>query len=378
MNFFRRFPGILIGLFILFLTGCREEEQPRPQLPSSGNGLEVITNPLSLVFSNGDFSVGGAVTSSEGFTILGKGVCFGLTAQPKIQTDSVISAGPGFGVFTSQFSLPDFEREWFVRSFAISSSSAGRTDTTYGNQLIIKPFHQIKTLRLNASGIDSIRLSWDGLQLCKVNGLQTVAAKGICWGLNPNPRPSQGNFLAGSGSDTVGISSLITGLQAGQLYYFRAFAATSADTVFGVNVGCSTGLLDADGNDYPTLLIGKQVWLGSNLRTGRFSDGSPIEENPDNARWDTLTSPANGFSADNRLYGKYYNFYCINNEKNLCPAGWRIPSRQDWDTLFMNFGGWENAGLALKASNTSWGSSIPEGQGSSGFNALPADRKSVV
>jgi|GEM_PF-2612708 len=370
--FIRFFTGAIL---LISLFSCKEESLPSPQPPSAGNILEVLLDANALSFANGNFSVSGSVSSRDGFTVSEKGICFGTASFPRIIRDSVRKADSGFGSFQVLFNLPDYEKEWLIRPYAISLSAEGRTDTTYGTQINLRPFHRIKPLRPSAAGTDSIRINWDGLSLCRLNGLEEVRVKGLCWGLSPNPKPTSDNFVLGSNADSSGITHVVTGLQAGRLYYFRAFAATPADTVFGANTGCSTGLLDADGNFYPTLLLGSQVWMGSNLRVGRFSDGTPIEENPDNARWDSTSAPAVGFSADNNLFGKFYNYYCISSEKNLCPVGWKVPSRSDWDTLFRNYGGWENAGLALKAGNTAWGSSIPEGQGSSGFNALPAGQK---
>jgi uncharacterized protein (TIGR02145 family) len=370
---FKRFISGALLMFSLF--SCKEESLPEPQPPSAGTGLEVLLDGNALSFSNGIFLASGSVSSKDGFTISEKGICFGISPFPQIVSDSVRRAGSGFGSFQAIFSLQDYERDWFVRAYAISVSAAGRRDTTYGTQNSLRPYHRLKPLRLNASGTDSIRINWDGLSLCRLNGLADVRVKGVCWSLSPNPKPTTDNFVLGSNTDSSGLSHVLSGLQAGQLYYFRAFAATPADTVFGTNLGCSTGLLDADGNFYPSLLLGSQVWMAANLRVGRFADGTPIEENPDNARWDSTTAPAAGFSTDNNLFGKFYNYYCITSEKKVCPAGWKIPSRADWDTLFQNYGGWENAGLALKTGNTAWGSSIPEGQGSSGFNALPAGQK---
>ncbi len=372
-NLFPSLACCLFGALLAFSCQDNTDENPKPQV--SGNVLEVLADASSLRYENGMISFRASVTSKDGYTIREKGICFGASAFPGIKSDSLIAFGAGFGSINASFKPANFENEWFVRSFAISLSSSGKTDTTYSNQLRIKPFHQLKSLRLKASGTDSIRISWDGLSPCRISGLEAVQSKGICWSLSPAAKPENGNFILGSGSDSLGMEVLATGLLPGRLYYFRSFASTAADTVFSPALGCSSGLTDIDGNFYPSILIGKQVWMAANLRSSRFSDGSAIEENPDNARWDSTTAPANGASANNQVFGKLYNYYCISSEKNLCPSGWKVPGRSDWDTLFSALGGWETAGLALKAGTTAWGSSIPEGQGSSGFNALPAGLK---
>lgn len=372
-------PLFLALLFSLtgsiFLSSCKDESSSNPQPDSQGNSIEVLTDASALRYEGRRISVSGTVTSKDGFSVKEKGICFGAAALPVIGKDSVLSSGPGFGSFSLQANLPSWRSEWYFRSYAISISASGKTDTTYGNQLRIRPYHLIKNLKLQASGTDSIRFSWDGVSPCRIPGLETIRLKGICWGLSPDPVPGSDNVQLISGNDSLGQSAVISHLQEGKLYYFRAFSATEADTVFGSTMKSCTGLRDIDGNFYPAVVIGGQVWLGANLKCSRFSDGSSMEENPDNARWDSLTLPAWGSSADNQVFGKLYNYHCITSEKNLCPAGWKLPERSDWDSLFSSLGGWEVAGLALKTGTTAWGSSIAEGQGSSGFNALPAGQK---
>ncbi|HOY95345.1 MAG TPA: FISUMP domain-containing protein, partial [Catalimonadaceae bacterium] len=78
-------------------------------------------------------------------------------------------------------------------------------------------------------------------------------------------------------------------------------------------------------------------------------------------------------SDGNQVLGKFYNHYAITDARNLCPAGWHIPNRTEWDSLFNELGGWQVAGLKLKTKN-SWGSTI-ETQGTSSFFAYPSGYK---
>lgn len=374
----KQFGSFLLGFIsfaCLILTACKDETNPTPNPNGQGTTIEVNTEASSLRFENGKILVSGTVNSKDNYTITSKGICFGLTALPKIKTDSVVAAGSGFGIFSTETKLDDYSREWFFRSFAISLSSSGKTDTTYGNQLSVKPFHQIKAARLIASGIDSISFVWDGLKACTISGLQGITGKGVCWGTGTNPVPGTNNYILAGNNDTSAFSGLVSGLLPGTIYTFRAFAINAADTSFGASFSCGTGLQDGEGNQYPSILIGNRLWMAANLRSAKFNDGSPIEDNLDNARWDSTNAPANASSSDNGVFGRYYNYYCISSEKDLCPTGWKIPDRNNWDTLFNALGGWETAGLAMKAGTTAWGASIAEGQGSSKFNALPAGQK---
>lgn len=48
---------------------------------------------------------------------------------------------------------------------------------------------------------------------------------------------------------------------------------------------------DADGNVYQTLTIDRQVWMGENLKTTRYNDGTPIPLVKEVIDWKGLSSP---------------------------------------------------------------------------------------
>jgi uncharacterized protein (TIGR02145 family) len=95
---------------------------------------------------------------------------------------------------------------------------------------------------------------------------------------------------------------------------------------------------DADGNVYRTVRIGSQEWTAENLRTAKFNDGAPIPCVPDSVAWHGLSTPAfcyygNTDNADSiRRFGALYNWHCVGSGK-LAPAGWRVPSNEDWAVL---------------------------------------------
>lgn len=99
---------------------------------------------------------------------------------------------------------------------------------------------------------------------------------------------------------------------------------------------------DGDGNVYPVITIGNQIWMAGNLKTTRFTDGTPIPMVRDSLGWVALNSPSfcwvNNDSASYAVtYGALYNWYAINPEsngnRNICPEGWHVPSDEDWKIL---------------------------------------------
>ncbi len=122
---------------------------------------------------------------------------------------------------------------------------------------------------------------------------------------------------------------------------------------------------DIDGNQYKTVNIGEQVWMAEDLKVTRYNDGAPIINDtsgyytPDSTKSTPLSSRGN----------KYYHV----KGSNICPAGWHLPSKQEWRDL-VGFVAHDNNGIhggkeatALKAT----GGWIENGNGTDdyGFTA---------
>jgi uncharacterized protein (TIGR02145 family) len=147
------------------------------------------------------------------------------------------------------------------------------------------------------------------------------------------------------------------------------------------------GVTDIDGNFYPTVIIGDYEWMTENLKTTKYNNGVSIPIVPNQSNWINLTSGAYCWYDNNQTffetYGALYNWYAVNTG-NLCPAGWRVPTDEEWknlegfvDTQFdatspewdaLDWRGYD-AGLRLKAT-IGW---ALEGNGTDnfGFSGLP-------
>ena len=71
-----------------------------------------------------------------------------------------------------------------------------------------------------------------------MDGGLSVTARGVCWGLTPNPTVSGNHTTDGSGTGTF-VSS-ITGLASTTLYHVRAYATNSTGTYYGDDQTCTT------------------------------------------------------------------------------------------------------------------------------------------
>jgi len=208
----------------------------------------------------------------------------------------------------------------------------------------------------------------------------SVRARGICWSTNHNPTISDNKSSDGTGSGV--FVSTISGLSNNTTYYVRAYATNIAGTVYGaeypiilyMNVA-DANITDVDGNVYPTVKIGSQIWMQKNLATTKYNDGTPI---PFVGAW-ALGGASPWFESDfycwynadvsnKAIYGALYDWYCINTGK-LCPKGWHVPSDSEWTTLISYLGGENSAGDKMKF--TAGWANDGNGSNSSGFCALP-------
>ncbi len=109
-------------------------------------------------------------------------------------------------------------------------------------------------------------------------------------------------------------------------------------------------VIDVEGNSYPTVRIGSQVWMTENLRTTKYQNEDEIPGGLDNATWQNTTSGSYavyphgniaGIDSEEEMlkaYGALYNWFAVNDPRGLCPAGWRIPDDDDWKELEMTLG----------------------------------------
>lgn len=139
---------------------------------------------------------------------------------------------------------------------------------------------------------------------------------------------------------------------------------------------CPPTVTDYDGNVYQTVLIGDQCWMMENLKVTHYRNGDPIPHVTDGVTWGNLTSGAycnyNNDEGNVATYGRLYNWYAVDDSRNIAPAGWHVPSDAEWQTLVDYLGGDAVAGGKMKeAGTTHWASPNTGATNESGFTALP-------
>ena len=180
-----------------------------------------------------------------------------------------------------------------------------------------------------------------------------VTAYGICYSTSPNPTVADTHTTA-TNIDTAsgGFSSNLSPLPQNTTFYARAYGTTSAGTVYGDQITFSTlsqlftnasGVTDADGNTYSSIIINTKQWMKENLNVSKYKNGDVIPEVTDMADWDNLTTGAWCYYANDTAngvtYGKLYNWYAVTDPRGLAPTGWHIPTDQEWTSLTNFLGG---------------------------------------
>ena len=265
---------------------------------------------------------------------------------------------------------------------------------TYTNEVSVTTNANIVLATLTTTTVSSITqtTATSGGNITSDGGA-TVIARGVVWSTSTNPTISLA-IKTVDGAGTGSFTSNIIGLTANTTYYIRAYATNSVGTAYGNEVSFKTlsapptnSVTDIDGNSYPTVTIGSQVWMAENLRTTKYRDGSAIPLVTDNTQWANnsntgATSPMMcWYNNDKTTYtnnkmGALYNWYAINpatnGNKNVCPTGWHVPSDDEWTTLTTFLGGDGVAGGKMKTTGTQyWLSPNQDATNSSGFSGLP-------
>ncbi|MDP2423940.1 MAG: FISUMP domain-containing protein, partial [Bacteroidales bacterium] len=190
------------------------------------------------------------------------------------------------------------------------------------------------------------------------DGGSAVTECGVFWGLAPNPEFTGTKVAVGSGLGN--FTTTLSGLDPAKTYYYKAYATNSTGSAFGIErlfPLCPLIVADADGNVYNTVNFGSQCWIGENLKTTKYRNGSPIPNLDNASQWSNDLNGAyvwyeNAASWKDK-YGALYNWYAVNNANGLCPIGWKVPAMDDMIIAYSILGGGlEVAGKKMKSCRT--------------------------
>ncbi len=137
---------------------------------------------------------------------------------------------------------------------------------------------------------------------------------------------------------------------------------------------------DIENTIYQTKLIGKQIWMKTNLNVSKYRNGDSIPQISDPNEWANTKKGAWCYYNNNPLnatiYGKLYNWYAVNDSRGLAPKGFHIPSINEYEELITFLDGTAVAGGKLKDTETKlWIKPNTEATNISCFSALPGGNR---
>lgn len=359
--------GLLTGLLpaaavaLLVLAGCREDNPA--ELP------RISTLPVTEITSS-DASGGGNVTYSGSAPVTSRGIVRDTLPEPSIEKHSGITMnGEGTGPFISLMTGLSPATDYYVRAYAVNIIG-----TVYGEEITFTTEGGMASVTTSDVTNVAATSATAGGNVTSDGGSE-VTDRGVIWHDQETMTINENTGTTSDGAGTGSFTSVVGGLEAGTRYYLVAYATNGNGTAYGnpqefETSEKSASVTDADGNEYPTAVIGNQVWMSENLRTTRYADGTLIDNNPGNGQWQENTTGSysvypesiNGLDSQEEVleaYGALYNWYAVQNESQLCPAGWEVPTDEDWTELTAYLAGEyglpndaddaEGAGNALKS-----------------------------
>lgn len=186
-------------------------------------------------------------------------------------------------------------------------------------------------------------------------------------------------------------------LDTGSTYQYTAYVISINDTLVGDTLsfttysypicpGMPTFIDSRDNEVYKTVLIGSQCWMKENLRylpsisDVNYTQNVPLYYVYGYTGTDLMEAK---LQSNYSTYGVLYNRKAALNGtansstvpsglKGICPQGWHVPSQNEYLILASIYGGWMQAGAAMKATYL-W-SDPSYSTNSSHFSALPGGK----
>ena len=347
---------------------CKKDDCSSAEVPV------LTTNPVTNIAGT-SATCGGNITSDGGSEIIARGVCWSTDQEPTIADKKTVEVG-GLGNFTSSMTGLSANTDFYSRAYAINTAGVG-----YGNSLSFSTteLHYVPTLTTTSVSDLTGTTATSGGNIASDGG-SPITEKGVCW--SEGQDPTINDYTTNNGTGTGSFTSSIEGLTSHTTYYVRAYATNSVGTGYGntisfTTLGGSAGTVtDIDGNVYNTVIIGTQTWMVENLKVTHYRNGDSLPNIISDNDWYNLTTGAycnyENESEIGSTYGKLYNWYAVQDSRNIAPTGWHVPTKSEWDTLTKFLGGSDVAGGKLKETGTShWLSPNTGATNVSGFTALP-------
>ena len=377
--------SFLKGLFLsmlfigIFWSSCEKQEfKGKPA---------VVTGEVSAITSKSATVKGTIVELGGGITDYGH--CWSTDQQPSITNEKTsLGKTTALNDFTSELVNLEPGVMYYVRAYV-----NGGDETIYGEETSFTTLDGM----VSTSKVSDIT---ESTAKCGGNitddGGAAITARGVCWSTSPNPTVNDNKTSDGSG--TGSFTSDLTGLNVNTTYYVRAYATNS----FGITYGnersfyalppCGEDFTDIrDSIVYKTVKIGNQCWMAENLtylpKVSPSMSGSYSSPYYYVYGYEGKSVSAAKATENYSTYGVLYNWAAA---LEACPAGWHLPSDDEWKELEMFLGmsqseadeegirGTDEGGKLKETGTAHWISPNTGANNESGFTALPGGYRAIT
>ena len=184
------------------------------------------------------------------------------------------------------------------------------------------------------------------------------------WSTTQNVGQMYDNGLYIAHNSNTGMDSIIA--------TYQGYLAVTTINVMLKQNGTGT-MRDVDGNVYKTVKIGNQWWMAENLKVSHYRDGSAIAQINENSGANASCYCAYNDNENHvDIYGYLYNWFALDDDREVAPVGWHVATDGEWQTLIDYLGGDDLAGGKLKEVGSShWDDPNEGATNASKFTALP-------
>ncbi len=209
---------------------------------------------------------------------------------------------------------------------------------------------------------------------------------GFCLSTNPFPTLANSVYQDTGFQFTGQFNHEVINLNPGTGYYVRAYIFNSQEVKYGAKIDFTTNAGACQGETtkswvnatYQLVEIGNQCWFKENLKLENYAfiDGYSLDLVVGQNNWVNTLTPAytqmNDTGVHASTFGNLYNFYAVEHgDGEICPTGWHIPTKLDFEELITELGGPTVAGGKLKSTDFNhWDAPNSSASNSSDFTAV--------
>ena len=194
------------------------------KVTANGGSKPTVTTSNSSNVTTTTAQCGGNVISDGGSTVTKRGICWAKTHNPDLSKDHS-QVGSGTGAFSDVISNLEVGTTYYVRAYATNQRG-----TSYGQEVDFTTNNGIPT-------VTTIAPTRTGTTVVTGGNVESdegfaVTARGVCYGLTPNPDISAAHNHTSNGSGTGTYSSTFE-MNGTGIYHVRAYATNENGTSYG-------------------------------------------------------------------------------------------------------------------------------------------------